>query len=99
MFPQPNPAVLAEVGGADGVVYAMGSLYTSICPPLVLVGVGCTTFWNIIGFIFRLLECWCVEATVGLLCLWVAGTAAPAGTPICRPLCPSAWVRSFFFGF
>lgn len=41
VFPLPNPTVLAEVGAADGVVYAMGSLYTSICPPLVLVGVGC----------------------------------------------------------
>ncbi len=61
MFPQPNPAVLAEVGGADGVVYAMGSLYTSICPPLVLVGVGCTTLWNFIGIylssVARVLVC------------------------------------------
>ena len=36
MFPAPNPDVLAEVAGADAVVYAMGSLYTSICPSLVL---------------------------------------------------------------
>ena len=36
MFPAPNPAVLAEIGGADAVIYAMGSLYTSICPSLVL---------------------------------------------------------------
>ncbi len=41
MFPLPNPAVLSEVGGADGIVFAMGSLYTSIAPPLVLKGVGC----------------------------------------------------------
>ncbi len=36
MFPAPNPAVLAEIAGADAIVYAMGSLYTSICPSLVL---------------------------------------------------------------
>ena len=36
VFPAPNPAVLAEIAGADAVVYAMGSLYTSICPSLVL---------------------------------------------------------------
>ncbi len=36
VFPAPNPAVLAEIEGADAVVYAMGSLYTSICPSLVL---------------------------------------------------------------
>ena len=42
MFPAPNPAVLAEIAGADAVVYAMGSLYTSICPSLVLQVPG----WN-----------------------------------------------------
>ena len=36
VFPAPNPAVLAEIEGADAIVYAMGSLYTSICPSLVL---------------------------------------------------------------
>lgn len=41
VFPLANPAVAAEVAAADGVVYAMGSLFTSICPPLVLTGVGC----------------------------------------------------------
>jgi 2-phospho-L-lactate transferase/gluconeogenesis factor (CofD/UPF0052 family) len=40
VFPLPNPTVLTEVGAADGIVFAMGSLYTSICPPLVLSGVG-----------------------------------------------------------
>eukprot|EP00208_Stichococcus_sp_RCC1054_P005366 CAMPEP_0206142102 /NCGR_PEP_ID=MMETSP1473-20131121/15574_1 /ASSEMBLY_ACC=CAM_ASM_001109 /TAXON_ID=1461547 /ORGANISM="Stichococcus sp, Strain RCC1054" /LENGTH=694 /DNA_ID=CAMNT_0053536961 /DNA_START=76 /DNA_END=2156 /DNA_ORIENTATION=- len=40
VFPLVNPAVTAEVAAADGIVYAMGSLYTSICPPLVLTGVG-----------------------------------------------------------
>ena len=36
VFPAPNAAVLAEVAGADAIIYAMGSLYTSICPSLVL---------------------------------------------------------------
>ena len=40
VFPLPNPTVLTELSAADGVVFAMGSLYTSICPPLVLSGVG-----------------------------------------------------------
>jgi 2-phospho-L-lactate transferase/gluconeogenesis factor (CofD/UPF0052 family) len=29
-----------EVGRADAVLYAIGSLYTSICPNLILDGVG-----------------------------------------------------------
>ena len=36
VFPLPNASVLAEVAGADAIIYAMGSLYTSICPSLVL---------------------------------------------------------------
>ena len=40
MFPAPNPSVLTEVAGATAIVLAMGSLYTSICPPLALVGIG-----------------------------------------------------------
>ena len=36
VFPAPNAAVLAEVARADAIIYAMGSLYTSICPSLVL---------------------------------------------------------------
>mmetsp|Transcript_32403 Transcript_32403/g.103109 ORF Transcript_32403/g.103109 Transcript_32403/m.103109 type:complete len:556 (+) Transcript_32403:35-1702(+) len=40
VFPAVNPRVLQEVGGAELVVYAMGSLYTSICPSLTLQGVG-----------------------------------------------------------
>ena len=36
VFPPPNPRLLAQVDCADAVVYGMGSLYTSICPSLVL---------------------------------------------------------------
>jgi 2-phospho-L-lactate transferase/gluconeogenesis factor (CofD/UPF0052 family) len=32
--------VLQDVQRADAVVYGMGSLYTSICPTLILDGVG-----------------------------------------------------------
>ena len=36
VFPPPNPRLLAQVDAADAIVYGMGSLYTSICPSLVL---------------------------------------------------------------
>ena len=36
----PNPRVLADIQRADAVIYGMGSLYTSVCPSLVLRGVG-----------------------------------------------------------
>ena len=36
VFPPPNPRLLAQVDCADAIVYGMGSLYTSICPSLVL---------------------------------------------------------------
>ena len=36
VFPPPNPRLLAQVESADAIVYGMGSLYTSICPSLVL---------------------------------------------------------------
>ena len=35
-----NRQVLHDLAVADAVVYACGSLYTSICPSLVLLGVG-----------------------------------------------------------
>ena len=35
-----NPRVKAQLQRADGIVYGMGSLYTSLCPSLVLDGVG-----------------------------------------------------------
>ncbi|KAF6254393.1 UPF0052-domain-containing protein [Scenedesmus sp. NREL 46B-D3] len=38
--PRPNPRILQDVQRADAVVFGMGSLYTSICPTLILDGVG-----------------------------------------------------------
>ncbi|XP_068664451.1 uncharacterized protein YNL011C isoform X2 [Aristolochia californica] len=40
VFPKVNPAVLEQLNKVECVVYAMGSLFTSICPSLVLLGVG-----------------------------------------------------------
>ena len=40
VFPRVNHQVLARVGTADAVVYGIGSLWSSICPSLVLSGVG-----------------------------------------------------------
>ena len=40
VFPQVHPQVVENVEGADGIVYGMGSLWTSVCPSLALVGVG-----------------------------------------------------------
>jgi 2-phospho-L-lactate transferase/gluconeogenesis factor (CofD/UPF0052 family) len=38
--PRANPRVTEQLSRCDAVVYAMGSLYTSICPALCLEGVG-----------------------------------------------------------
>ncbi|KAI8477038.1 MAG: UPF0052-domain-containing protein [Monoraphidium minutum] len=40
VYPPPNPRILSEIQGADAVVYGIGSLYTSVCPSLILDGVG-----------------------------------------------------------
>lgn len=40
VFPRVNPAVLARLQSADGVVYGVGSLWSSICPSLIPAGVG-----------------------------------------------------------
>ncbi|KAL4204616.1 hypothetical protein AMTRI_Chr01g132870 [Amborella trichopoda] len=40
VFPAVNSAVLEQLRKVDCIVYAMGSLFTSICPSLVLLGVG-----------------------------------------------------------
>ncbi|KAF5728718.1 Maternal effect embryo arrest 18 [Tripterygium wilfordii] len=40
VFPTANPAVLDQLHSVDCIVYAMGSLFTSICPSLVLLGIG-----------------------------------------------------------
>lgn len=38
--PPPNPRIITEIERADAIVYGIGSLYTSICPSLILDGVG-----------------------------------------------------------
>ncbi|KAK6264615.1 hypothetical protein SCA6_020049 [Theobroma cacao] len=40
VFPTVNPAVLEQLSNVDCIVYAMGSLFTSLCPSLVLLGIG-----------------------------------------------------------
>ena len=40
VYPPVHPAVLNKIANTDGIIYGMGSLYTSICPNLVLQGVG-----------------------------------------------------------
>lgn len=40
IYPHVHSAVPGNIYEADGIIYAMGSFYTSICPSLVLKGVG-----------------------------------------------------------
>ncbi|KAL6206686.1 hypothetical protein ACLB2K_023933 [Fragaria x ananassa] len=40
VFPTPNPTVMDQLRNVDCIVYAMGSLFTSVCPSLVLIGIG-----------------------------------------------------------
>ncbi|CAI0444920.1 unnamed protein product [Linum tenue] len=40
VFPTVNATVLDQLSTVDCIVYAMGSLFTSVCPSLVLRGVG-----------------------------------------------------------
>lgn len=40
VFPIVNPIALEQLGKVDCIVYAMGSLFTSVCPSLVLLGIG-----------------------------------------------------------
>ncbi|KAF6176099.1 hypothetical protein GIB67_000193 [Kingdonia uniflora] len=40
VFPTVNPSVLEQLSKVDCILYAMGSLFTSICPSLVLLGIG-----------------------------------------------------------
>ncbi|XP_061362030.1 uncharacterized protein YNL011C [Gastrolobium bilobum] len=40
VFPSANMAVLEQLKNVDCIVYGMGSLFTSICPSLVLLGIG-----------------------------------------------------------
>ncbi|KAG8385454.1 hypothetical protein BUALT_Bualt03G0047000 [Buddleja alternifolia] len=40
VFPAVNPTVLEQLRTTDCIIFAMGSLFTSICPSLVLLGIG-----------------------------------------------------------
>ncbi|XP_075091059.1 uncharacterized protein YNL011C isoform X2 [Nicotiana tabacum] len=40
VFPTVNPTALEQLRSVDCIIFAMGSLFTSICPSLVLLGVG-----------------------------------------------------------
>ncbi|KAL8553966.1 hypothetical protein ACS0TY_002283 [Phlomoides rotata] len=40
VFPSVNPTVLEQLKSVDCIIFAMGSLFTSICPSLVLRGIG-----------------------------------------------------------
>jgi len=40
-----NPSVLVQLENADAVIYGIGSLYTSICPSLILVVRFCDSCW------------------------------------------------------
>ncbi|KAI3946630.1 hypothetical protein MKW92_036372 [Papaver armeniacum] len=40
VFPTVNPSVLEQLSKVDCIVYAMGSLFISVCPSLVLLGTG-----------------------------------------------------------
>ncbi|KAL6842792.1 hypothetical protein ACP4OV_027636 [Aristida adscensionis] len=40
VFPEANQTVLEQLSKVDCIVYAMGSLFTSVCPSLVLRGIG-----------------------------------------------------------
>ncbi|XP_022848060.1 uncharacterized protein LOC111370542 isoform X2 [Olea europaea var. sylvestris] len=40
VFPNANPTVLEQLRSVDCIIFAMGSLFTSICPSLVLLGIG-----------------------------------------------------------
>ncbi|KAL2340562.1 hypothetical protein Fmac_008502 [Flemingia macrophylla] len=40
VFPSANATVLDQLNNVDCIVYGMGSLFTSICPSLVLLGIG-----------------------------------------------------------
>ncbi|KAL3820317.1 hypothetical protein ACJIZ3_006222 [Penstemon smallii] len=40
VFPTVNPVVLEQLRTVECIIFAMGSLFTSICPSLVLLGIG-----------------------------------------------------------
>lgn len=47
VFPPPNPRLLSQLDGADAMIYGMGSLYTSICPSLVLQVRASSPRWDV----------------------------------------------------
>lgn len=61
VFPAANPTVLEQLGKVDCIVYAMGSLFTSICPSLVTSWfIICPIFyhlWILICHLFNMLSC------------------------------------------
>uniref|UniRef100_A0A804NI21 Maternal effect embryo arrest 18 n=1 Tax=Zea mays TaxID=4577 RepID=A0A804NI21_MAIZE len=59
VFPEVNHTVLEQLSKVDCIVYAMGSLFTSVCPSLVLRGIGET----IASRSIPKRDCWAV-------CLW-----------------------------
>ncbi|KAI4243828.1 MAG: hypothetical protein L6R42_010620 [Xanthoria sp. 1 TBL-2021] len=40
MHPSPNPKAVAAIEASDAVIYSIGSLYTSLAPSLILMGIG-----------------------------------------------------------
>ncbi|KAI4280140.1 MAG: hypothetical protein L6R38_004686 [Xanthoria sp. 2 TBL-2021] len=40
MHPSPNPKAVAAIQASDAVIYSIGSLYTSLAPSLILMGIG-----------------------------------------------------------
>lgn len=43
VLPPPNPLLLTQLQTAEVIVYGIGSLFTSICPSLVLEVIHCST--------------------------------------------------------
>ncbi|CAL5365767.1 unnamed protein product [Camellia sinensis] len=41
VFPNVNPTVLDQLRTIDYIIYAMGSLFTSICPSLIIASRSC----------------------------------------------------------
>lgn len=90
--------VIADIASADAVVYAMGSLYTSIGPNLILRGVGEAVAASGAAKILILngthdRETGCCARTGGAMA--ASGTWLPDVVPIavCQVLYPMMWLR------
>lgn len=47
VFPSVNPTVLEQLKSVDCIIFAMGSLFTSICPSLVTINhIKCSLFYT-----------------------------------------------------